>query len=75
MIKRYFVNALILHSATLFHNGWFYSMRMGKIHIISPFSELTRLSVLKIEMTMFKVKVKHVEGFSESVLSVVVTGC
>lgn len=54
MIKRYFVNALILHSATLFHNGWFYSMRMGKIHITTPFSEFTRLSVLKIEMTMSK---------------------
>lgn len=75
MIKRYFVNALILHSATLFHNGWFYSMRMGKIHITTPFFRVDSSKRSQDRDDNVKVKVKHVEGFSESVLSVVVTGC
>lgn len=73
MIKRYFVNALTLHSATLFHNGWFYSMRMGKIHF--PFFRVDSSKRSQDRDDNVKVKVKHVEGFSESVLSVVVTGC
>lgn len=71
MIKRYFVNALILHSATLFHNGWFYSMRMGNF----PFFRVDSSKRSQDRDDNVKVKVKHVEGFSESVLSVVVTGC
>lgn len=76
MIKRYFVNALILHSAKLFHNGWFYSMRMGKIQSYNfPFFRVDSSKRSQDRDDNVKVKVKHVEGFSESVLSVVVTGC